>query len=144
MIWIFWVCQLSSAWYNIDCSQLMFQFDCNQLQPVYLTMEHRPARNPQHKSRKPLLTRSMSYSNFSIYYTNLFFLHFSCVFICLKIIKHDMLHMLLIFSIFNIKMAAQNFINFDKLFLKFTLIWQLSQYNLTKLFWMMLNTTKWP
>ena len=50
LIWIFWVCQLSPAWYNVDCSQLMSQFDRYQLQLVYLTMEPRPARNLQHKT----------------------------------------------------------------------------------------------
>ena len=39
---------LSSAWCNIDCSQLMSQFDCYQLQLVYPTVEHHPARNLQH------------------------------------------------------------------------------------------------
>ena len=43
-------------------------------------------------------------------------------------------------SIFNIKMATQKFTNFDK-FLKCILIWQLPQYNLTKLFQMKLETT---
>ena len=43
-IWIFWVCQLSPAWYNIDCSQLMSLFDRYQLQLVCPTVEHRPAR----------------------------------------------------------------------------------------------------
>ena len=74
------------------------------------------------KLRKPLLTHLISHSNFSIHRTNLFFLHFSCVFICLKIIKHDMLHMLLIFSIFNIKMAAQKFTNLG--FLRFYLFFE--------------------
>ena len=35
-------------WYDNDCSQLMSQFDCYQLQLVYPTMEHRPSRNLQH------------------------------------------------------------------------------------------------
>ena len=37
-------------WYTIDCSHLMSQFDRCQLQLVYLTMEHRPARNLQHET----------------------------------------------------------------------------------------------
>ena len=45
-------------------------------------------------------------------------------------------------SIFNIKIATQKFTNFDKVFFKCTLIWQLSQYNVTKLFHMKLKTTK--
>ena len=49
-IWIFWVCQLSPAWYNVDCSQLLFWFDRYQLQLVYPTVEHRPERNLQHET----------------------------------------------------------------------------------------------
>ena len=50
LIWIFWVCHLSSVWYNVDCSQLMSLFDQSQLQQVYLTVEHHPARHLQHKT----------------------------------------------------------------------------------------------
>ena len=50
LIWIFWVCRLSTSWYNIDCSQLMSRFDCYQLQLVYLTMEHHAVRNLQHET----------------------------------------------------------------------------------------------
>ena len=32
LIWIFWILQLSPAWYNTDCSQLMYQFDHYQFQ----------------------------------------------------------------------------------------------------------------
>ena len=46
LIWIFWVCRLSPVWYNIDCSQLMSQFDRCQLQLVYLTMEHSSSKKP--------------------------------------------------------------------------------------------------
>ena len=48
LIWIFWVCWLSPAWYNVDCSQLMSQFDCQQL--LYLTVKHHPVRNLQHQT----------------------------------------------------------------------------------------------
>ena len=65
---------------------------------------------------KPVLTRSISHSTFSIQCTNLF-VRFSCIFTFLEIIKHNMLKMLLFSSIFNIKMAV---------FFKCTLIWQLS------------------
>ena len=37
-------------WYNIDCSQLIPQLDCYQLQLVFMTMEHHPARNLQHET----------------------------------------------------------------------------------------------
>ena len=50
LIWIFWVCRLSPVWYNVDCSQLLFRFDGYQLQLVYPTVEHRPARNLQHET----------------------------------------------------------------------------------------------
>ena len=50
LIWLFWACCLSPMWYNIDCSQLMSWFDCYKLQLVYLTVEHHPVRNLQHKT----------------------------------------------------------------------------------------------
>ena len=50
LIWIFWVCRLSPTWYNTDCSQFMSRFDRCQLQLVYPTLEHHPARNLQHKT----------------------------------------------------------------------------------------------
>ena len=39
---------LSPVWCNIDCSQLMSQFEHYQLQLVYPTMEHHLTRNLQH------------------------------------------------------------------------------------------------
>ena len=42
------------------------------------------------------------------------FLHLSCVFTFLEIIKHNMPKMLLFSSIFNIKMATQKVTKFDK------------------------------
>ena len=39
-------------------------------------------------------------------------------------------------------MYAQKFTNFDKFFFNCMLIWQLSEYNLTKLFQMKLKTAK--
>ena len=72
--------------------------------------------------RKPLLTLSISHNTFSIHCTNRF-VHFSCVFTFLEIIKHNMLKMLLFFPpIFNIKMATQKFTNFNKSFFKCMLI----------------------
>lgn len=38
---------ISPIWYNIDYSQLTFQFDCYQLQLVYLILDHCPGRNLQ-------------------------------------------------------------------------------------------------
>ena len=112
---------------TFDCSQLMSQFDRYQLQLVYLTVEHRPARNLQHKT---------SQTTFDIFNQSQHLLHtlhksflcvcFSWVFTFLEIIKHNIPKMLLFSSILNIKMASQKFTNFDKSFLKCTLIWQLS------------------
>ena len=90
LIWIFRIFGISTMWCNVDCSQLMSQFDHCQLQLVYPTTEHCPERNLQDKIHKPLLTRSISHSTFSIHCTNLF-LHFSCVFTFLEIIKLEML-----------------------------------------------------
>ena len=50
--------------------------------------------------------------------------------------------MLLFSSILNIKMAIEKFTNSGKFFKKYMLIWQLLQYNLTKLFQMKLKITK--
>ena len=64
---------------NTDCSQLMFQFACYLLQLVYLSVEHGPVRNLQHKTSQTALTHFISHSTFSIHRTNIF-LRFSCVF----------------------------------------------------------------
>ena len=45
-------------------------------------------------------------------------------------------------SIFNIKMAAQKFTNFDKFFNMHADMTAVTQYNLSKLLWMKLQTTK--
>ena len=91
-------CHLSPMWYNVDCSQLVSRFDHSQLQLVYLIVERIVQReiSSSTKLRKPLLTRSISHSTFSILCTNLF-LCFSCVFTFLEIIKHNMPKMLLFF-----------------------------------------------
>ena len=99
---------LPHAWYNIDGSQLMSQFDCWQLQLVYLTMEHHPVRNLQHETSQTTLDPfHLSHSTFSIICTNLFFA-FSSAFAFLKIIKHNMPECYIFSSIFNIKMATQS------------------------------------
>ena len=84
LIWIFWVC----SWLS--------RFDRYQLQLVYTTMQHCPARNLQHETLQTPLTCSISHNSFSIHYTNLFS-HFSCVFIFLGVIRHSMLKMSLTF-----------------------------------------------
>ena len=92
LTWIVWVYQLSPAWYNVDCSQLMSCFDHYQRQVVYLIdcIVQREISNT--KLHKPLLTHSISHSTFSIHCSNRF-----CIlvaFYLLEIIKHmlEMLH----------------------------------------------------
>ena len=141
LIWVFWVCQLSPTWYNFACSQLMSRFDCYQLQLVYPAMEHCPARNLQHDTSQTTFDTFDESQNL-LHTLHHLFLGFSCVFTFLEIIKHTMSKLLLFFFHQYYKMATQKFTNFDKFFKKYTLIWQLSQYNLTKLFQMILKTTK--
>ena len=95
LIWIFWICQVSPAWYNIDHSQYLHLITINLswsarswsiIQQDTSSMKH----------RKPVLTCLISPSTFSIHCTNLFW-HFSCIFTFLKIIKHNMPERLLFF-----------------------------------------------
>ena len=58
LTWIFWVCQLSPTWCDADCSRWMFQFDHYQHPGVYLTVQHRPARNPRHGTSHTTCDRS--------------------------------------------------------------------------------------
>ena len=136
---MFWVCQLSPAWYNIECSQ------CLNLTAINFNWSTWPWSIVQWgisstKLCKALLTRSIRHGLFSTRCTN-HFLHFSCVFTFLEIKcqKHCISS-----SIFNIKMATQKFTNFDKFFKKCTLIWQLWQYDLTELFWIKLRQLREP
>ena len=97
-ILIFLVCQLSPAWYNVDCSQLMSQFDHYQFQHVYPTMEHRPVKNLQHETSQTTFdTFDQSQHLLHTLHKSFFFLHFSCIFTFLEIIKHNMLKILHIF-----------------------------------------------
>ena len=142
-----------NAWFGyfqyVDCLprgvtlillNLLFWFDRYQLQLVYPTVQHRPARNLQHKASQTTFDM-FDQSQHLLHTLHKSFLCFTCVFTFLEIIKHNMLKML--FSpIFSIKMTIQKFTSFDKFFLKCMLIWQLSQYKLTKLFWMKLKTSK--
>ena len=82
---------------QLTLSLSMSLFDHHQRHLVYLTVEHHPARNPQQKLCTPLLTHSISHRTFFIHCTNLFFffLHFSCIFTFLEIIKHNTWKMLL-------------------------------------------------
>ena len=108
LIWIFWVCRLSPAWYNVDCSQFMSRFDRYQLQLVYPTVEHRLERNLQHETSQT--TFDVFSHSISPYTAQISFLCFSFVSTFLEIINHNMLKMFS--SIFNFKMATQKFNNF--------------------------------
>ena len=69
LTWTNWVCQLSPTWYYIDCSQIMFQFDCYQLPLVYPTWSILQWEISNTKLRKLFLARSLC--------TNIFFLFFA-------------------------------------------------------------------
>jgi hypothetical protein len=68
LIWIFWICQLSPAWYNVDCSELMSQFVSYQLQLVCLTVECRPAKNLHHETSQTTFDIA-----FSLHIAHIFF-----------------------------------------------------------------------
>ena len=137
-IWILWVHWLSPAWFEIDCSQSMSRFDPYQPQLVWgwpwgiIQWEISSM-----KLHKPLLICKTSHSTFSLHCTNLF-LHFSCVFTFLEIVKPKywffLLSLLLQWPYKNSPILS--------FFFKCMLRWQLSQYSLTKLFQMKLRTTK--
>ena len=96
LIWIFWVCQLSPAWYNVDFSQLILDLmaiNFNQSTQPWSIIQWESSST---KRCKPLLTHSISHSPFFIHCTNLF-MCFSCIFSFLNIIKQNMLKMLHIF-----------------------------------------------
>ena len=121
LIWLFWVCQLSLSWYNIDCFQCFDLITINFNWSAWLGSIIQQEISSM-KLRKPLLTHSII-NHFSIHFSIpspytaqiffFFFLHFCCIFTFLEIIQHNML---LFPSIFNIKMATQKFTNFDKFF----------------------------
>ena len=175
---IFWVCWLSPTWYKVDYSQLMSQFDCYQLQLVYLTLENYPVRNlQQYFAHHFWHVRSVTAPPHTALF--FFFLHFSCAFTFHEVVKHNMMKMLLFLSssilkelhknspilggagseiekdsfvslpgkwrhirLLPRKTVSQKVANFDKFFKNCTLRWQLSQYNLIKLFRMKFKTTK--
>ena len=87
-------------WYNVDCSQLMSRFDHYQLHLAYLTVERRPTRNLQHETSQTTFdTFDQSQHLLHTLYKSFFFLHFSCVFTFLEIIKHRMLKMCIFFHL---------------------------------------------
>ena len=84
-------------WYNADVFNLIaISFNWSTwlwsiIQPEIFNM----------KLCEPLLLHSVSHSTFPRHYTNLF-LHFTCIFTFLEIIKHNMLRVLLFFLPFSI------------------------------------------
>ena len=68
IIWILWVCWLSPAWYNVDCSQLMSWFDLYRLQLVTHPWSIVQQEISSMKLCKPLLTHSVSHSAFFTHY----------------------------------------------------------------------------
>lgn len=117
------------AWCNIDCSQLMFWSNCYQLQLVYPNLGALSSQKSPAWNCKPLLDRHSR---------NLF--AFQLHFYISVAIKHNLPKMLLFSSLWILKWLQKKspiLIHF----LKCTLIWQLSWYNLTKLFLMKLKTS---
>ena len=100
----------------------MSRFDCYQLQLVYPTTEHHPARNLLHETSQTTFDMfDQSQHLLHTLHKSFFFLHFSCVFTFLEIIKHNMPKMLLFSNILHFgKMATQKFTNFDEFFLMHT------------------------
>ena len=138
---MFWVCRLSPAWQNVHCSQFMPQFDSFWLQVVYLTVERRPARNLQHENLQTNFDM-FDQSQHLLHTLHKSFLCFSCVFTFLKIIRHNMPKKPIYFLPTSILKWLHKYSPILITFFKCMLIWLLSQYNLTKLFWVKFKTTK--
>ena len=105
LIWIFWVCQLSPGGCNTDSSQLISWFDSYQLQLVYLTMKHHPARNLQHQI---WCCHDIFDQSQHLLHTlhKAFLLSFIYIFTFLEIIKHNIPTMLLSSFILNMKQVT--------------------------------------
>ena len=68
--WIFWVCRLSPTWYNVDCSQCLDFIAINNWSTRPWSIVQQEISST--KLHKPLLTRSISHSTFSIHCTIVF------------------------------------------------------------------------
>ena len=140
LIWIFWVCWLSLMWYNVDCSQLMSQFDRYQLQLIYPTMQHCPLRNLQHETSQSTFD-TFNQSQHLLHTLHKSSLAFQLHFTLLEIIKHNMPKMLLFsfhLQYLNGYTKVHQFWCFFLMHADMTAV----IYYLTKLFWMKLRTTK--
>ena len=126
---------------TIYCSHLMSQFDRYQLQLVYPSIGSNIQQEiSSTKLCKPLFDTFYHSQHILHILHFFFFLAFQLHFTFLEVIKHDMLKMLLFSSIF-INMLHKTSPILIR-FLKCKLIGQLSQYSLTKWFWMKLKTAK--
>ena len=79
--------------YGIDYFKLIFQFDCYQLQLAYQTVERYPARNFQLKTSPITFDTTKQSQHLHTLHKFFFFLHFSCVFTFLELIKYNRLKM---------------------------------------------------
>ena len=139
LMWIFWVCWLSPTWYNVDCSQLMSWFG-HSGQLIYTFMEHRPMRNLQHETLQTTFD-TFNQSQHLLHTLPKSFLHFSCLFTFLGVIKHNMpkycffiFHMK-IHKIFNTKIPQ-----FWEVFFFNTLIYDSCHNTIQQLFRMILES----
>ena len=105
LIWVFWACLLSSALYNIDCPQLMPWFGHCHLNWSTWSWSMVQQKVSSTKLRKPLLTRDQSQHLLHALHRSV--LLSSRIFTFLEIIKHNMLTVLRIFFIFDVKMDTQ-------------------------------------
>ena len=120
------LCQLSAAWYNVDCSHLILRFDRCQLKRVYQAVEHCPTRNLQHET---LQTTSDPFSQSTapfLYAAQIYVLHFSCIFPFLEIIKHNIPKCFFFLPCSVLKWLHKNSLILISFF-KCTLIWHLSR-----------------
>ena len=124
----------------IVISQLTSRFDCYQLQLVHPTVEHHPARNFQHETSQTVFDM-FDPSQHLLHTLHKSFTAFQLRFYLSWNNKAYAENVAFFFNL-QYKNGYTKFTNFDVFFFKCTRIWQLSQYNLTKLFWMKLKTTK--
>ena len=112
---------------------LNYYFDLIAINFTWSTrpLEHRPARNLQQEISQ-IIFNTFDQSLHLRHTLHKFFVHFSCVFTFLEIMKHNMTKMLLFSSIFITKMATQKLTNFvfsffflkeKSLYFLLTLLW---------------------
>ena len=89
---------LSPTWHNIDCSQLVYQFDCYNCYWCIWSWSIVQKEISITKLNIPPLTHLINHSTFSVYCTHLF-LHFSCIFTFLEMKKHNMTKMHIFFHL---------------------------------------------